>query len=129
MARIALHEATTQRLASRSYRFTVIFQPLAGEIRSAKTNGNSRSRRLSKNSAERGYQVTVPMLPRSRKPGKWPLMPFAFIWRDFAKTANPYPTKRQLGQKSCRSDQCLNVPALARFETAGSLTCFVEGRV
>lgn len=63
MARIALHEATTQQLASRSYRFTVIFQPLAGEIRSPKSNGQSRSRRRSKASAERGYQVTVPLLP------------------------------------------------------------------
>jgi predicted RNase H-like HicB family nuclease len=63
MARIALHEATTQQLASRSYRFTVIFQPLAGEIRSAKSNGQSLSRRRSKGSAERGYQVTVPLLP------------------------------------------------------------------
>ena len=63
MARIALHEATTQRLASRSYRFTVVFQPLADEIQSAKSNGRLHSRRRSKNSAERGYQVTVPMLP------------------------------------------------------------------
>src|SRR5579859_7794778 len=63
MGRIALHEATTQRLASRSYRFTVVFQPLAGEIQPAKSNGKSLSRRRSKGSAERGYQVTVPMLP------------------------------------------------------------------
>jgi antitoxin HicB len=63
MVRIALHEATTQRMASRSYSFTVIFQPLAGEIRSAKSNGQSHSRKLPKNSAERGYQVTVPLLP------------------------------------------------------------------
>jgi predicted RNase H-like HicB family nuclease len=63
VARIVLHEGTTQRLASRAYRFTVIFQPLAGEIQSAKSNGQSRSRKLLKNPAECGYQVTVPMLP------------------------------------------------------------------
>jgi predicted RNase H-like HicB family nuclease len=64
MARIALREATTQRLASRSYRFTALFQPLAGEIQSAKSNGQSHSRRRPQDSVERGYQVTVPMLPR-----------------------------------------------------------------
>jgi len=63
MARIALHEANTQRLASRSYRFTVVFQPLADEIQSAKSNGRLHSRKRSKHSAERGYQVTVPLLP------------------------------------------------------------------
>jgi predicted RNase H-like HicB family nuclease len=63
MARIALREATTQRLAARSYWFTVVFQPLVGEIQSAKSNGQTDSRRLSKNSADRGYQVTVPLLP------------------------------------------------------------------
>jgi|SRR5580704_481209 antitoxin HicB len=63
MARIALHEAATQRLASRSYRFTVIFQPLAREIQSSKSNGQSPSRRRSETSAERGYQVSVPLLP------------------------------------------------------------------
>ena len=63
MARMALREATTQRLASRYYRFTVIFQPLAGEIQSAKSNGQSHSRRRPKDTVERGYQVTVPMLP------------------------------------------------------------------
>lgn len=63
MARISLREVTTQRLASRSYRFTVIFQPLAGEIQSAKRNSQSQSGRLSKASADRGYQVTVPLLP------------------------------------------------------------------
>lgn len=63
MARIALHESTSQRLASRSYRFTVVFQPLACEIQSAKSNGRSHSRKLPKNSTARGYQVTVPLLP------------------------------------------------------------------
>jgi predicted RNase H-like HicB family nuclease len=63
MARIALREATTQRLASHSYRFTVIFQPLVGEIQSAKSNGQSHSRRRPKDSFERGFQVTVPLLP------------------------------------------------------------------
>ncbi|MGB2621380.1 MAG: type II toxin-antitoxin system HicB family antitoxin [Candidatus Acidiferrum sp.] len=63
MARIAVRETTTQRLASRSYRFTVIFQPLAGEIPSSKRNGRSHARRLPEDSAERGYQVTVPLLP------------------------------------------------------------------
>ncbi|MGB6886278.1 MAG: type II toxin-antitoxin system HicB family antitoxin [Candidatus Acidiferrum sp.] len=63
MARIAFREATTQRLSSRSYRFTVIFQPLAGEIQSAKGNGQAHSRRRSKDPVERGFQVTVPLLP------------------------------------------------------------------
>jgi predicted RNase H-like HicB family nuclease len=63
MGRIALREATTQRVASRSYRFTVIFQPLAGEIQSAKSNGQSHLRRRPQDSVEGGYQVTVPMLP------------------------------------------------------------------
>ncbi len=63
MARMAVREATRQRLTSRSYRFTVIFQPLAGAIRPAKSNGQSHSRKLFKGSAERGYQVTVPLLP------------------------------------------------------------------
>lgn len=61
MARIAFHEAATHQLASRSYRFTVIFQPLAGEIQSVRTNG--RSRKQLKDSNVRGYQVTVPLLP------------------------------------------------------------------
>jgi antitoxin HicB len=63
MARMALREATTQRLASRSYRFTVIFQPLLGEIHSAKSNGQSHSRKRSEGPTGRGYQVTVPLLP------------------------------------------------------------------
>jgi predicted RNase H-like HicB family nuclease len=63
MPRMALHESTSHRLASRSYRFTVIFQPVAGDIRSAKGNGQSHSRRRSKDASERGYQVTVPLLP------------------------------------------------------------------
>ncbi|MHB8501865.1 MAG: type II toxin-antitoxin system HicB family antitoxin [Candidatus Acidiferrales bacterium] len=63
MARVAIHEATTQRLASRSYRFTVIFQPLAGGIQSAKGNGQAHSRRRSKSDSAHGYQVTVPLLP------------------------------------------------------------------
>ena len=63
MARISLREATTHRLESRSYRFTVIFQPLAGEMRPAKSNGQSLSLKRSKGSAEGGYQVTVPLLP------------------------------------------------------------------
>jgi predicted RNase H-like HicB family nuclease len=63
MARIAFPGAVTQRLASRSYGFTVIFQPSAGEIRSARSHGQSNSQRRSRNSAGRGYQVTVPMLP------------------------------------------------------------------
>jgi antitoxin HicB len=63
MARMALHEATTQRLAARSYRFTVVFQPLAGQIHSAKSNGQAHSRRPPRDSVGRGYQVTVPLLP------------------------------------------------------------------
>ena len=107
MARIALHEATTQRLASRSYRFTVIFQPLAGEIRSAKTNGHSRPRKLSKNSAERGYQVTVPMLPGLITYGRT-LAEAREMAADairvhlegLRKTANPYLMRQALGRKS-----------------------------
>jgi len=63
MSRIALRESTSQRLASRSYRFTVVFRPLAGETRTTKSNGRSQARTLSKSSTERGYEVTVPMLP------------------------------------------------------------------
>lgn len=58
MARMAVREATLQRVASRSFRFTVIFQPVAHE---AKRNGHIR--RHMKSSPEGGYQVTVPMLP------------------------------------------------------------------
>ena len=63
MPRIALHESTSHRLASRSYRFTVIFQPVAGHIPSAKGNGQSHSPKRSRDASERGYQVTVPLLP------------------------------------------------------------------
>lgn len=59
MARMALREAATQRVASRSYRFTVVFQPIGGETGVAKKNGGSRPRKTSEN----GYQVTVPLLP------------------------------------------------------------------
>jgi antitoxin HicB len=63
MSGSSLRESTSQRVAARSYRFTVVFQPLAGEVQATKSNGHSRSRKRSKSSVERGYQVTVPMLP------------------------------------------------------------------
>lgn len=58
---MAFREAATQRLASRSYRFTVVFQPIGAETPSTKKNGHSRRRANS--STEPGYQVTVPLLP------------------------------------------------------------------
>jgi antitoxin HicB len=59
MARVAFREAATQRLASQSYRFTVVFQPVVDETPSTKKNGRRRPR----SSTEAGYQVTVPLLP------------------------------------------------------------------
>lgn len=59
MPRMVLREAATQRVASHSYRFTVVFQPIVEESRVAKKNGGSRSSKTS----ETGYQVTVPLLP------------------------------------------------------------------
>ena len=63
MSKTVLREAAAHRLASHTYRFTVVFQPLVGEPQSVKGNGQSHSRRRSASSAGRGYQVTVPLLP------------------------------------------------------------------
>lgn len=61
MARLTVRETSSQRVASRSYRFTVVFQPVADEA--ALPIGNGSTRRRTKNSAATGYQVTVPVLP------------------------------------------------------------------
>jgi len=62
MARLAFREGTTQRIAARSYHFTVVFQQVVVE---ANPDSGGRSRRTvkSKSSGNGGYQVTVPMLP------------------------------------------------------------------
>ncbi len=60
MARGSIREKASHQIASRSYRFTVVFEPV-GSGQASGGNGNRKGRGSKPEVG--GYQVTVPLLP------------------------------------------------------------------
>jgi antitoxin HicB len=60
MPRARIRERASQKIASRNYSFTVVFEPLT-KVKIMRRNG--RKVRVAPNPSWPGYQVTVPLLP------------------------------------------------------------------
>jgi len=60
MAKVTIREKASQKIASREYSFTVVFEPV-GSGQAASGNGSRKGREGKPKGA--GYQVTVPLLP------------------------------------------------------------------
>jgi antitoxin HicB len=59
MGKVSIREKASQKIASRNYSFTVVFEPV-DSTRAPAENGRRRAREKSSAS---GFQVTVPLLP------------------------------------------------------------------
>jgi antitoxin HicB len=60
MAKESIREKASQKIASRDYSFTVVFEPLT-KVKTVRRNG--KRVRWAEDPSWRGYQVTVPLLP------------------------------------------------------------------
>jgi antitoxin HicB len=60
MPKVSIRERASQKIASRDYSFTVVFEPLT-KVKTVHRNG--KKVRLVENPSWPGYQVTVPLLP------------------------------------------------------------------
>lgn len=60
MAKVSVREKASQKIASRDYSFTVVFEPLT-KVKTVRRNGMKV--RCAENPSWPGYQVTVPLLP------------------------------------------------------------------
>ncbi len=60
MARVSIREKASQKIASRDYSFTVVYEPVGSE----RISNNNKSCKVSRHKqAGSGFQVTVPLLP------------------------------------------------------------------